>query len=62
MGNRIKLYRIRQNLTIDELSKRCNLSIGYISHLETGPRNNPSLKAMNRIAKALGKSIDEVFG
>ena len=57
MNNKIKEYRLKQGLTLEELANSCNLSIGYISHLETGTRTNPSLNVLNRIAHHIQKRI-----
>lgn len=59
--NQIKQIRIIQGLTLEDVSKRTGLSVGYICHLEKGSRNNPSYNAMVKIAKALNKEIGEVF-
>ena len=61
MNNKIKEYRLKQGLTLEELANSCNLSIGYISHLETGTRTNPSLNVLNRIAQALNINISELL-
>ena len=59
--NNIKKFRIEQGYKLAYLAKCCNLSIGYISHLENGSRQNPSYTAMKEISKALNKTISEVF-
>jgi transcriptional regulator with XRE-family HTH domain len=59
--NRIKHYRKQKGLTILKLAVYSNLSVGYISHLEKGTRNNPSYKTMTKIAIALDKSIEDIF-
>lgn len=59
--NRIRQIREEQGMTQIELAKKSGLSVGYLSHLENGSRNNPSYKTMSSIAKALNKEIGEVF-
>ena len=59
--NKMKEIRIEQGITLEELAKKTNISIGYLSHLERGTRNNPSIRLMEKISKALNKSILEVF-
>lgn len=59
--NKIKLYRKDEKLTLEELAKITGISTGYLCHLEKGTRNNPSTKIMEKIAKALNKSIAEIF-
>lgn len=59
--NRIREIREEQGITQVELAHKAGLSMGYLSHLENGSRNNPSYQTMTRIAKALNKEIGEVF-
>ena len=59
--NKIKEFRKEKGLTIKELADRSNVSVGYICHLERGTRDNPSTEVMEEIAKALDKSIPEIF-
>ena len=59
--NNLKKYREQKQLTIRELSEISGISMGYICHLEHGTRNNPSKIVMQKIAKALGKNITEIF-
>jgi len=59
--NSIKFFRIKQKITLSKLAQKTNLSIGYLSHLENGSRNNPSYKTMLKISQALNKNIGEIF-
>ena len=59
--NKIKQYRKEKNLKLREIADKCNISVGYLSHLENGSRANPSRAVMENIAFALHKSITEVF-
>ena len=59
--NKMKIYRREKGLTLKELSKKTNLSVGYLCHLENGSRSNPSIKVLNAIANALNKRVDELF-
>ncbi len=59
--NKIKIIRKEKGITLLDLSKLTGISVGYLCHLEKGSRNNPSLGVMERIAKALNRSIAEVF-
>ena len=59
--NRIKSIRKENGLTLLEISIKSGISVGYLCHLEKGTRNNPSLEVMEKIAKALNKSVAEVF-
>ena len=60
-SNKLRFYRVQQGLTQMRLSEMTGLSIGYLSHLEKGSRNNPSVEVMEKIARALNKTVGEVF-
>lgn len=60
-SNKIKKYRKEKGLTLKEVSEKSGISIGYLSHLEKGSRNNPSKEVMENIAIVLNKSIPEIF-
>lgn len=45
----------------DELAKKSKVVRPYITLLEGGKRSNPSYEVMKNIAKALKKSVPEVF-
>lgn len=59
--NQIKKIREEKGLTLLKLSNLSGVSVGYLCHLERGTRNNPSIEVMERISKALNKSIAEIF-
>lgn len=60
-NNKIKKIRISRNMTLKELAEEVGISVGYLSHLENGSRNNPSKEVMERISIALKSSIPEIF-
>lgn len=59
--NQIKKIREEKGLTLVKLSDLSGISVGYLCHLEKGSRNNPSIDVMEKISKALSKSITEIF-
>lgn len=59
--NQIKKIREKKGLTLLKLSSLSGVSVGYLCHLERGSRNNPSIEVMEKISKALNKSIAEIF-
>lgn len=59
--NQIKKIREEKGLTLIKLSGLAGVSVGYLCHLEKGSRSNPSIEVMERISKALNKSIAEIF-
>ncbi|MEY8416710.1 helix-turn-helix transcriptional regulator [Tissierella praeacuta] len=61
VANRIKEERLKIGKSIYDMANETKLTPGYISNLERGERNNPSKETMEAIAKALGKTVVEVF-
>ena len=67
LGDIIKNYRDRNNITIGELASACSLSKGYISMLENNinPRNNkpisPTLPSMAKVASGMGIELDTLL-
>ena len=64
LGDIVKNFRIENNISMEEFSKRTSLSKGYISMLEnnTNPRNNkpiaPTLPTLKKIANGMNLDID----
>lgn len=61
ISNNIAKYRIMANISQIELAKRTGLNKGYISVLESGKGNLPSMEALNKIAVALGVDEDKLL-
>lgn len=61
MGVKIKIKRIQKGFTQDELAKNTGISRYYLSALERGKANNPSIDVMKKIAEALEVSVQELF-
>ena len=57
---RVKEFRIKRNLTQEELAKRVEVRRETIVFLEQG-KYNPSLKLALKLAKELKVSIDKLF-
>ena len=54
----IKPWRRLRQLSQAQLAKRAHVSQAYIAYLERGVKNNPSLTVLQRLATALGISVD----
>ena len=59
--NKLKFIRKSENMTIQELSEKSGVSMGYICHLERGTIKNPSKEIMEKIAVALKRTVTEIF-
>ena len=60
-NNQVKKVRKEKGITLAKLSEMSGVSVGYLCHLEKGSRRNPSLETMEKISKALNKTITEIF-
>ncbi len=61
MNHNLKIARIKQNLTQVELAKMVGITNKYLSQLETGKSKNPSKALMEKIARALNCTVQELF-
>jgi len=58
--NRVKLARVENDLTQAQLAEKAGVTRQTIGLIEAG-RFNPSLKLCIAIAKALNKTLDDLF-
>ncbi len=67
IGDVIKQYRQKSNLSMDDFAKRCLLSKGYISMLESNvnPRNGkpiaPTLESLSKVALGMNIEVDQLL-
>lgn len=61
VGASIRIERNRQELSVQELSRRSGVSFGLISQLERGI-GNPSLQSLLRLGDALGVPLPKLLG
>lgn len=59
-GTALREWRIRQQLTQEQLAERSGLSYKFIGEVERG-RGNPTLKTIARLAGALGLGIGDLM-
>jgi transcriptional regulator with XRE-family HTH domain len=62
IGQRIKMARIRHNLTQAQLAERIPLSKTALSEIESGVTDNPRMDTLIVLADALQTSIDYLAG
>ena len=60
IGQRIKRLRVKNDLTLDELASRTELTKGFLSQLERD-LTSPSIATLGDIASALGLSLAQFF-
>ena len=59
-GARIRKIRKALGITQEEAAYRASLDYSYYNQIEMGKRN-PSLDALNRIAKAIKTNVKDLF-
>lgn len=60
IGNKIKELRIQNDLTLEELANRSELSKGFLSQLERN-LTSPSIATLDDILEALGSNLADFF-
>lgn len=60
IGHRIKQLRTKNNLTLEELASRCELTKGFLSQLERN-LTSPSITTLQDIVEALGTTLAKFF-
>ena len=60
IGKRLKQLRVKNNLTLEELASRSELTKGYLSQLERN-LSSPSIVTLEDICEALGTRLSEFF-
>lgn len=67
LGEIIKQYREKNNLSLREFAERCGLSHAYIAKLEEGidPRSGkkiePTLETVKKVSEAISMPLDELL-
>ncbi|WP_057906722.1 helix-turn-helix domain-containing protein [Ligilactobacillus araffinosus] len=62
IGNEIRYFRIKRNLSQEKLAEKSNLSLNFISKLETGRISNISLNKLLNICNALNIPLGKLVG
>ncbi|KML40332.1 helix-turn-helix domain-containing protein [Cytobacillus firmus] len=61
IGGRIKTLRIKKGYSINELSEKAEVSKSYLSYIERGIQENPSLQVLSRIARTLDANLEDLL-
>ena len=61
MALNLKFLRVQSGMTLDQLAKDSALTRSYLSKIERG-LSNPSIGSALTIARALGVTVDRLFG
>ena len=60
LGLNIKKYRLAQGFTQETLAEKIGIHPTYVGKLEGG-KNNPSVKMLFKITRALGITLSDLF-
>ena len=55
----VRLWREQRGLTLSELADRAGIAVSYLSEIESG-RKSGSVRALRKVAKALGLTLDDL--
>jgi len=61
IGKNIKKFRQEKELSQNKLSKLADLSLNTVVKIELDESPNPTIETIQRIAKALGVSVDDLL-
>ena len=60
LGERLRLIRKQQKLTLKDLKERSDLSVPYLSDIERGVVN-PSIETLQKVAKAYAMTVQDLI-
>jgi len=60
LGRNLKKIRTQKKMSQGDIARALNLDRGYISNVENG-KKNPTIATIEKLAKALGVSADELL-
>ena len=61
IGENIRKLRQQKKMSQDRLSKKADLALNTIVKIEAGENPNPTLKTLQKIAKALGIEVEKLL-
>ncbi|MBM7690897.1 transcriptional regulator with XRE-family HTH domain [Peribacillus deserti] len=61
-GNAFRRLRIKKGYSITQLAERTGISKSYLSYIERGLQQNPSINILTKIAQVLDCSVDDLMG
>lgn len=62
LGLRLRTFRMRKKLSLQELADKIGASKAHVWDLEQGKTRNPSLGLLTELSRALGVSIKDLVG
>ncbi|MGG1635384.1 helix-turn-helix domain-containing protein [Paenibacillus sp. TAF43_2] len=59
IGERIQMLRKRKGLSLTELSQRAGVAKSYLSSIERGLQQNPSIQFLEKVGAVLNVTVEE---
>lgn len=61
VSENIRKLRQKKGISQDRLSKEADIALNTVVKIETGESPNPTVETLEKIAKALGVSMSDLF-
>lgn len=61
IGERIQKIRLENHMSLSELAERASIAKSYLSNVERNIQSNPSIQLIEKIAEALGVSVNSLL-
>ncbi|WP_309089093.1 helix-turn-helix domain-containing protein [Domibacillus sp.] len=61
IGESIRSFRLKKELSLTELASRCGITTSYISSVERGIQTNPSIGVLQKIARELDVPVHHLI-
>ncbi len=61
LADNIKRYRSEKGLSQEQLAQKAGITYSTLAKLESGVNENPKVKTLQQIAKALDVSVDDLL-
>ena len=61
LANNIKKLRKQHKLSQEDLAKKAEITYSTLIKIESGANNNPTIKTLQKICKALNVKLDDLL-
>jgi transcriptional regulator with XRE-family HTH domain len=61
LADNIKRYRATMGLSQDQVARKAGITYSTLTKLESGVNQNPKVKTLQQLAKALEVTLDELM-
>jgi transcriptional regulator with XRE-family HTH domain len=61
LADNLKRYRAKIGLSQDQLARKAGITYSTLTKLESGVNQNPKVKTLQQLAKALDVTIDDLM-